>query len=591
MAHPGRTRRFILLAGTLLTAPCGLAQAQSADGAATRMNSIEAQIRSLQEELRAVRRDLTARDAQVRAARQEAAQARAAARSEPGSRTGQPPTTTANVGQLGGAALPPLSGGLGGTPPQGGNVGLSDTQRGGEATGQQQASTTPNPTATGTIRLGGVTVTLGGFIEAAGIYRSRNEVADIASNFNTSIPTSNLPQNHEGEFRGSARQSRISLLAEGKVSDSEKLAAYFETDFQGGSPTANQNESNSYNLRLRLGYGTYDNTDLGLHILGGQAWSLLTQQQVGITPRKEDIPLTIDAQYVVGFNWARQPQLRVVKDFDDHKLWAGLSLEQPQNVVYVGPNGAGTLGGGVANYQNFGTGILASSVNYSDDIAPDVIAKLAYDPGFGHFEVNGIARFLHDRVSVPGNGHNHIVLAGGGGIAASIPILDGKVSFRGSVLAGYGLGRYASGQLPDSTLSQSGSIVPLPELAALIGVVGHPIPTVDLYGYVGTEQVARRSFTQAGKGYGYGSQLYSNAGCYTELSTAGCTANTSGLTEGTLGAWWRILHGNYGTAQVGAQYAYVRRDIFAGVAPRGGNGNQGADNNIVMVSFRYLPFQ
>jgi len=430
MAHPGKTRRLILLAGTLLTAPCGLAQAQSADGAATRMNSIEAQIRSLQEELRAVRRDLTARDAQVRAARQEAAQARAAARSEPGSRTGQLPTATANAGQPGGAALPLLSGGLGG------NAGLGDTRRGGETTGQQQASTTPNPTPNGSIRLGGVTVTLGGFIEAAGIYRSRNEVADIASNFNTGIPTSNLAQNHEGEFRGSARQSRISLLAEGKISDAEKLAAYFETDFQGGSPTANQNESNSYNLRLRLGYGTYDNTELGLHVLGGQNWSLLTQQQVGITPRKEDIPLTIDAQYVVGFDWARQPQLRVVKDFDGHKLWAGLSLEQPQNVVYVGPNGAGTLGGGVANYQNAGSGILAGTVNYSDDIAPDVIAKLAYDPGFGHFEVNGIARFLHDRVSVPGNGHNHIVLAGGGGLAASIPILDGKVTFRGSVLAG-----------------------------------------------------------------------------------------------------------------------------------------------------------
>ncbi len=580
MVHPVRAWRSILLASTLLAAVTGgRAMAQPADGAAGRMNAIEAQIRGLQDELRAMRRDLAARDAQVRAARQEAAQARAAAQATPGGRAGQPAAAgTANA-----------QGGLATTaPPRDG--GLSDTRAGGETTGEQNASTTPNPTPNGTIRLGGVSITLGGFIEAAGIFRTRNEVADIASNFNTGIPFPTSALNHENEFRGSSRQSRISLLAEGNISPTQKLAAYFETDFQGGSPTANQNESNSYNLRLRQAYGTYDNADLGLHILGGQSWSLLTQQQVGITPRREDIPLTIDAQYVVGFNWARQPQIRVVKEFAEHKLWAGLSLEQPQNMVYVGPNGAGTIGG-TANYQNPGSGILASTVNYSTDIAPDIIAKVAYDPSFGHFEAFGIARFLHDRVSVAGSGRNNTALAGGGGLAASVPFLGGKASLRGSILAGYGIGRYGSGQLPDSVLSQSGAPVPLPGLSALVGVVGHPVPTVDLYGYVGTEQTARRSFTEAGKGYGYGSPLYSNAGCYTELSTAGCTANTSGLVEGTLGAWWRILHGGYGTAQVGAQYAYVRRDVFAGLAPRGGQGNNGTDNNIVMVSFRYLPFQ
>lgn len=582
MVHPVKTWRSTFLASTLLAAAAGgRAMAQSADGEAARMNAIEAQIRSLQDELRAVRRDLAARDAQVRAARQEAAQARAATRSEPGSRAGRPATATA--GTVPANAQP----GLVATAPQGGGGG---DRPGGETTGQQNASTTPNPTPNGTIRLGGITVTLGGFVEGAGIFRTRNEVADISSNFNTGIPFPNSPLNHENEFQGSARQSRISLLAEGNVSPAEKLAAYFETDFQGGSPTANQNESNSYNLRLRQAYGTYDNADLGLHVLGGQGWSLVTQQQVGITPRKEDIPLTIDAQYAVGFSWARQPQIRVVKEFADHKLWAGLSLEQPQNMAYVGPNGAGTLGG-TANYQNPGSGILASTVNYSTDIAPDIIAKVAYDPGFGHFEAYGIARFLHDRVSVLGNGRNNTTLAGGGGVAASIPILGGKVSLRGSILAGYGVGRYGTGQLPDSTLSQTGAPVPLPELSALVGAVGHPVPTVDLYGYVGTEQVARRSFTEGGRGYGYGSPLYSNAGCYTELSTAGCTANTSGLVEGTLGAWWRFLHGGYGTAQVGAQYAYVRRDVFAGIAPRGGQGNAGTDNNIVMLSVRYLPFQ
>ncbi|HEY0207356.1 MAG TPA: hypothetical protein VGC15_24780 [Acetobacteraceae bacterium] len=54
------------------------------------MNAIEAQIRGLQNELRDVRGDLAAHDAQVRAARQEAAQARAAARAEPSGRGAGP---------------------------------------------------------------------------------------------------------------------------------------------------------------------------------------------------------------------------------------------------------------------------------------------------------------------------------------------------------------------------------------------------------------------------------------------------------------------------------------------------------------------
>ena len=125
----------------------------------------------------------------------------------------------------------------------------------------------------------------------------------------------------------------------------------------------------------------------------------------------------------------------------------------------------------------------------------------------------------------------------------------------------------------------------LPELTAL---VGHPVPEVDVYGYAGVEQMLGRSvFTGAGKGYGHGSPLYDNSGCATELAAATtCVANTSGLVEGTVGAWWRFLHGPYGTMQVGAQYEYVKPSIFSGVG-----GAKGTDDNIGLVSFRYAPFQ
>ena len=437
----------------------------------------------------------------------------------------------------------------------------------------------------GTFRLGGVTVTLGGFVEAASIFKTRNEVADVGSNFNTGIPFSQAALNHENEFRESAHQSRISLLVQGDVDAREKLAAYFETDFQSAGTSSNSVESNSYTLRIRQAYATYDNSAWGLHVLGGQSWSLLTPQKVGITPRQEDVPLSIDAQYVVGFDWTRQPQLRVFGDFLDHKLWAGLSLESPQAVFSVGPNGTGVVGG-TANVSNPGGSGLNSTANYSDDVAPDVIAKVAWDPGFGHYEAYGLLRFLHDRVSRVGDGTNHTTAAGGGGFATVIPIIGKALEFHGNVLAGYGIGRYGSAQLPDATLSQSGAPTPLPEVEALAGLVAHPAPTVDLYAYVGTEQVGRRSFTAGGKGYGYGSPIYVNTGCSVELSTLPCQANTSGVVEGTVGAWWRFLHGPYGTAEVGSQYEYVRRSTFSGVG-----GSPSTDDNILLFSSRYLPFQ
>src|SRR5262249_28267662 len=153
--------------------------------------------------------------------------------------------------------------------------------------------------------------TVGGFLAAESVWRQRNEVADIGSSFNGN-PYPFSPLYDEHEFHGSARQSRLSLLIEGELDPVEKLSGYFEVDFLGVGGTSNYNESNSWAPRLRHAYGTYDNSAWGSHFLAGQSWSLLTQTTTGITPRKENIPLTIDASYVVGFNYTRNWQLRYV---------------------------------------------------------------------------------------------------------------------------------------------------------------------------------------------------------------------------------------------------------------------------------------
>ncbi len=86
--------------------------------------------------------------------------------------------------------------------------------------------------------------------------------------------------------------------------------------------------------------------------------------------------------------------------------------------------------------------------------------------------------------------------------------------------------------------------------------------------------------------YGYGNLDYSNAGCEVELSTEPCAANTSGIVQGTVGGYWKFPKGPYGTMQFGGQYSYTHRAVFQGVGR-----TPGTDENIVMLSFRYYPFQ
>src|SRR5207248_1785651 len=136
----------------------------------------------------------------------------------------------------------------------------------------------------------GIELTLGGFLEGATIYRSRNETADISSAFNT-IPFPNSPNYHLSEFHFSAHQTRLSLLAQGRVDAATALAGYVESDFQSAPASESSIESNSYSPRLRQAYATLDRSDLGLHILGGQAFSLLTLFNHGLMPRQERIPL------------------------------------------------------------------------------------------------------------------------------------------------------------------------------------------------------------------------------------------------------------------------------------------------------------
>ena len=442
-----------------------------------------------------------------------------------------------------------------------------------------RASMPATPTGPG-IQAGPLTITFGGFAELAGIYRNHNETADVSSNFNTAIPFPNSPQYHLSEFRESARQSRLSILTQGPQDGDASAEAYFETDFQSAAPTANSVESNSYNLRVRQAYATYNRKDANFYLLAGQAFSLATLDKVGLTARQEQIPLTIDGQYVVGFNWTRNPQVRFVKNFGK-TLALGLSAESPQAIVFSGPNNP--LVTTVFNAP--GGNLFAPTNNYSTDVAPDLIAKVAWDPGFGHYELYGLGRAFRDRAAA----RNETTYGGGIGGGFILPILANQLDFQVSFLAGSGIGRYGSAQLPDVTVRPDGKLATVSEYDALAGLIYRPTGAWTMYGYVGVEHADSKSYAAVVNnttlGYGYGNPLYDNSGCLTEGSAV-CAANTSEVEQATLGVWWKYYQGTLGNLQFGVQGSYTKRKTFDGIG-----GNPDTNMTIGMVSFRYYPYQ
>ena len=90
----------------------------------------------------------------------------------------------------------------------------------------------------------GINITPGGFLAAEFVRRSRALASDINTPFN-SITMPGASQSNISEFFGSGRQSRVSMLAEGKVGNA-KMSGYVEADFLSAAVTSNNNQSNSY---------------------------------------------------------------------------------------------------------------------------------------------------------------------------------------------------------------------------------------------------------------------------------------------------------------------------------------------------------
>ena len=235
--------------------------------------------------------------------------------------------------------------------------------------------------STASLHYKGVTLTPIGFVAAEGVWRQRNITADIGSSFNA-IPFSGTSSANMTETHLTGRQSRFGMMAAGARGDT-KFTGYFEADFLGVGTSSNANESNSYVLRIRQFWGSVAAAN-GWTFGAGQSWSFLTTNKSGMAYRSEDIPLTIDAQYAAGFNWARQAGFRLTNKMSDVASF-GIALEESQS-TFSGRNLptdiiVGQAGGSTLNATN----------NYSTDYSPDLIVKLAFDPkDMGHWEIKAV---------------------------------------------------------------------------------------------------------------------------------------------------------------------------------------------------------
>ena len=583
--------------------------------------------REFQGQIDGLKNDLAAKDAALQKAQQAAADAQASAARAQAAADAQNQAVTQNA-----AAVSTLQGTV--TDLKANSVSLATTVSD-ETAAIKKAVEHPEK-----LNYKGITLTPGGYAAAETVLRSRATGGDIATPF-SALPFAAADAGHLTEFYASARQSRMSLMAEGKASNAT-LRGYWEADWLGTGVTSNNNQSNSYVLRERVLWGQMALNN-GFAFTGGQLWSLATEDRKGISNVSGDImlPQTIDPNYNAGFVWTRQYGARVT--YTMPKLAFGLAAENPQ---VLGPGGSNTLNPGIAylwgqpgangglyNGAASGASTTTSSCSistsstgtqtitclpvvpalvttYAINPSPDIIAKIAVDPGWGHYEVFGIGRTFRDRIyhytttTTNGKttntlevGFNDTVWGGGIGGSLRVPVIPKVMDVGLKGLWGTGVGRYGDSTIADVTVKPTGQFSPLHTWSGLATVEVHATPRLDIYANYGGDYVDRTTFmTAAGKLSGYGVSE-SNSGCGTEplpisgngggpsfpLAPSSCSGNTRDVGEATIGYWYDFYKGPHGRFRQSIQYSYADRVVWAtltGLAPKG-------TNNMVWTSFRY----
>ncbi len=473
----------------------------------------------------------------------------------------------------------------------------------------------------------GVSITPGGFAAFEGVWRQHSENSGINSAFNA-IPLPSANQGHVSELNFSARQSRLSMLVTGDAG-SYQLTGYYEMDWLGTGVTSNNNETNSYVLRQRQIWGQ-SALPSGFTITGGQMWSLVTEDRKGTDARTEITPETIDAQYLVGFSWTRQPGFRVQQRWGNYQTGAFTiagSAEQAQITNFTASGdiptqfffgGIGNAGGLYNAAQAVGAGNTAGNsaiTTYANNLAPDVIVKAAFDKPWIHAEFGGIGRFMRNEFfpATPGTTVDTYTYgtklesntAAAGGVFGAIRVYPSRnleIGIQG--MGGTGLGRYGASQLADATLKPDETLEPIRNYRGMFSLVEHPTKKLEVFAYYGGEYDQRTvypvTFGNTTELIGYGPDTLNDTGCYnlpSSIPTAGtggsilasnCASPTRYIQEPMAGFIYRMYDNpSKGRLQYWVTYSYLQRNLWSGIGSSTTPTGPRATDPMIDVSMRY----
>jgi hypothetical protein len=475
-----------------------------------------------------------------------------------------------------------------------------------------------------TIAYKGIRITPGGFIELTGLYRTHATTSDQATPFNA-IPLGRQVSGgynaNLSEFGMTARDSRITLRGDADAGTT-KLAAYYEMDFFGTGPTSNPNQTTSYVPRIRQAWGRAKFAN-GWTITGGQMWNLITLNRKGTDSDNSNlwIPNIIEAQYSVGYDWGRFAELRISKTLGKNTTLA-LGIANPSylnsgnnaEVSGLAANGNGLLANSLASTCTTSAAGVTTCTNtpqYSTNLAPDVVVKLAYDNAkLGHYEVKALGRVFRDRV-VPtptAAGFTNIDFGGGVGAGAIVPVVSKKIDFIAQGLWGRGIARYedAGASSPDFVVRATDhNLQTAKSFSVLAGFETHPTKKTEFDAMFGDEYYYRSTYVDGAETLGFGTPTATNTGCAfedfgqykganpTTTATAlpGCTGSNRNLWNAKVIGYYDLYKGPVGTLRYGFEADYLERNTWSGNGglPAGSVGISPKGNDKVgFLTMRYI---
>jgi hypothetical protein len=294
--------------------------------------------------------------------------------------------------------------------------------------------------------------------------------------------------------------------------------------------------SNSNTLRMRhfwvnVAHGKWE-------VLGGQTWTLLTPNRVGVSQVSSNVFLGLgeDSNYMPGLVWGRPGQLRVVYHPDKHWSLAG-SIENPEQYDTTSV----TLPAFAATQVDNG------AVPATPNVRPDIVAKVAYDTQVSgkalHFELGGFSRQFR---TSPAQGKYFNAQGEGASFDA---VLEVAKNFRLIATGFYssGGGRFSVGLGPDIVVGPDGSISPVHSMAGVAGFEYAPTATSQFFGYYGGTYF-NRNYTVI------------SPGNYMGFGFPGSSSANRQFQEPSFGYYYTFWKNpRYGALQIITEYAYLTR--------------------------------